>query len=70
MGGGEEENPGVCLGHSELQRGLGNGYFDIFGIAVYGFDSDGGVSLKGDEFFVEGEGGLRSGREFEGIFCD
>ena len=54
----------------KLQRRLSNGYVDVLGVPVQSLDFDTSVSLKGNEFFADGEGRLCSVRQLKSIFCD
>lgn len=50
---GQDVEPGLRLRQRELFRGLREGDFDIFGLSIERFDSDVGLCLVGDEFFVD-----------------
>lgn len=58
------------MGQCELQGSLCEGEVNVFGFAVRGFELDGGVSLEGNKFFVEGESESGSRGDFEGVLCD
>jgi hypothetical protein len=51
VGRSQQEQPGTRLGKFKLERRLGDGHVDVFGLAVGGSHFDCGIILEGNEFF-------------------